>query len=372
MTRPIKAFVDTKALKANLSCVRQKSAQSQILSVVKANAYGHGIDRVFEGLKGSDGFGILQVGEAEVLRGLGFRGPIVLLEGVFDPRELEDCSRLQLWHAVHCMEQVDWLSRHKTHKAHRVFLKMNTGMNRLGFRPEQFKSVWSRLNALPQIEEISLMTHFSDADLPGGALSQQSRFDQFTQDLIGERSLSNSAALFLNPLNHALHQDWVRAGLALYGGSVNYPQQTSADWSLQAVMSLRSKVIATQDLKAGDTVGYGSTFTATQAMKIGIVACGYADGYPRSAESGTPILVNGQRTQTLGRVSMDMLSVDLSPLHLQGHIEFVGSEVTLWGTASTGQTLDIDEVAHHAKTLSYELMCGLANRVPFEVIEDDA
>ena len=137
-------------------------------------------------------------------------------------------------------------------------------------------------------------------------------------------------------------------------------------------MSLRSKVIATQDLKAGDTVGYGSTFTAKEAMKIGIVACGYADGYPRSAESGTPILVNGQRTRTLGRVSMDMLSVDLSPLHLQGHIEFVGSEVTLWGTASTGQTLDIDEVAHHAKTLSYELMCGLANRVPFEVIEDDA
>ncbi|MEI7738108.1 MAG: alanine racemase [Betaproteobacteria bacterium] len=370
MTRPIKAFVDTNALKANLSCVRHQSAQSQVLSVVKANAYGHGIERVFEGLKSSDGFGVLEVCEAQVLRDLGFRGPIVLLEGVFGPRELEDCSRLQLWHAVHCSEQIDWLSRHKTHKAHRVFLKMNSGMNRLGFKPAQFKSVWSRLNALPQVEEISLMTHFSDADLPGGVQLQQSLFEHHTQDLIGERSLANSASLFLNPLDIALSQDWVRVGIALYGGSVNYPSQTSSDWDLKPVMSFRSKVIATQDLKAGDTVGYGSTFTATQPMKIGIVACGYADGYPRSASTGTPILVNGHLTQTLGRVSMDMLTVDLSPLQQQlGQIDPVGAEVTLWGAAQTGERLDIDVVAHHAKTLAYELMCGLATRVPFEVID---
>jgi len=311
----------------------------------------------------------LEVYEAQVLRDLGFRGPIVLLEGVFGPRELEDCSRLQLWHAVHCNEQIDWLSRHKTHKAHRVFLKMNSGMNRLGFKPAQFKSVWSRLNALPQVEEISLMTHFSDADRPGGAQPQQSTFEMQTQDLIGERTLANSAALFLNPLNNALNQDWVRVGIALYGGSVNYPSQSSSDWALKPVMSFRSKVIATQELKAGDTVGYGSTFTASQPMKIGIVACGYADGYPRSANSGTPILVNGQLTQTLGRVSMDMLAVDLSPLQLQGQHEHIGSEVTLWGTAQTGESLDIDVVAHHAKTLAYELMCGIASRVPFEVIE---
>ncbi len=370
MTRPIKAFVDTKALKDNLSCVRQKSSQSQILSVVKANAYGHGIERVFEGLRGTDGFGVLEVCEAQTLRDLGFRGPIVLLEGVFDSRELEDCSRLQLWHTVHCNEQIDWLSRHKTHKPHRVFLKMNSGMNRLGFKPEQFKSAWSRLNALPQIEEISLMTHFSDADQEGGALAQLNTFKHHSQDLIGERSLANSSALFLNPQDPDITQDWVRVGIALYGGSVNHPSQRASQWSLQPVMSLRSKIIATQDLKTGDSVGYGSTFTAPKAMRVGIVACGYADGYPRSAESGTPILVNGQLTQTIGRVSMDMLCVDLSTLEEDVRMNPLGSEVTLWGSSQTGAILEIDTVAQHAKTLAYELMCGLANRVPFEVIAD--
>jgi alanine racemase len=370
MTRPIKAFVDTKALKDNLSCVRQKSSQSQILSVVKANAYGHGIERVFEGLRGSDGFGVLEICEAHTLRDLGFRGPIVLLEGVFDPRELEDCSRLQLWHTVHSNEQIDWLSRHKTHKGHRVFLKMNSGMNRLGFKPEQFKSAWSRLNALPQIEEISLMTHFSDADLAGGTRAQTLTFNQHSQDLMGERTLANSAALFLNNTNPEITQDWVRVGIALYGGSVNHPHQSARDWSLRPVMSLRSKIIATQDLKSGETVGYGSTFTAPHDMRVGIVACGYADGYPRSAETGTPVLVDGQLTRTVGRVSMDMLSVDLTPFKEHAPLNPIGAEVTLWGASHSGQVLEIDTVATHAKTLAYELMCGLANRVPFEVIED--
>jgi len=370
MTRPIKAFVDTKALKDNLSCVRHKSSQSQILSVVKANAYGHGIERVFEGLRGSDGFGVLEICEAQTLRDLGFRGPIVLLEGVFDPRELEDCSRLQLWHTVHSHEQIDWLSRHKTHKGHRVFLKMNSGMNRLGFKPDQFKSAWNRLNALPQIEEISLMTHFSDADLVGGTHAQTLIFNRHSQDLIGERTLANSAALFLNNTNHELSHDWVRVGIALYGGSVNPQQQSASEWSLKPVMSLRSKIIATQDLKTGETVGYGSTFTASHDMRVGIVACGYADGYPRSAESGTPVLVNGHLTQTVGRVSMDMLSVDLTQLKALEPLNALGAEVTLWGAAQTGQVLEIDTVATHAKTLAYDLMCGLANRVPFEVIEE--
>ena len=370
MTRPIKAFVDTKALKHNLSCVRQKSSHSQILSVVKANAYGHGIERVFEGLRGSDGFGVLEICEAQALRDLGFRGPVFLLEGVFDPRELEDCSRLQLWHTVHCNEQIDWLSRHKTHKGHRVFLKMNSGMNRLGFQPEHFKSAWSRLNALPQIEEISLMTHFSDADFEGGTHAQTLTFDQHSQDLMGEKTLANSAALFLNNTNPQVTQDWVRVGIALYGGSVNHPQKTASDWSLQPVMSLRSQIIATQELKTGDTVGYGSTFTAPHAMRVGIVACGYADGYPRSAETGTPILVNGHLTRTVGRVSMDMLAVDLTSLQQHAPLNPLGAEVTLWGSAQTGEVLEIDTVAMHAKTLAYELMCGLANRVAFEVIED--
>ena len=364
MPRPIQALIHTAALQHNLSCLRAATPDARVWAVVKANAYGHGLERVFEGLRGADGFALLDLSEAERLRALGWRGPILLLEGAFEPRDLELCSRLQLWHTVHCEAQIEWLSRHKTQQPHRVFLKLNSGMNRLGFSPTQFRSAWARLDALPQVDEISLITHFSDADGKRGIDHQLSLFNQLSADLPGERSLSNSAAVLRHAAAAGVCADWVRPGIALYGGSPDYPEHDAAHWGLQPVMSLRSRLIGIQTLAAGDTVGYGSTYTAPGPRTIGVVACGYADGYPRSAPQGTPVLVQGRRVPLVGRVSMDMLTVDLTELIAAGHAPEGGSEVTLWGRASAGERLDVDEVAHRAGTIAYELLCALAPRVP--------
>ena len=364
MPRPILAKVHHEALANNLLRVRRGVPDAKVWAVVKANAYGHGIERVFESLRAADGFALLDLQEAERIRALGWRGPILLLEGVFEPRDLELCSRLELWHTVHCVEQIDMLAAHKTNQGHRVFLKMNSGMNRLGFRPDNYLAAWSRLNALPQVEEISLMTHFSNADGPAGVSAQMALFERITRDLPGECSVSNSAAL----LRHShLKSDWVRPGICLYGSAPDYPLHSSQDWGLQPTMSLQAQILATQTLQVGDQVGYGSSFTAKAPMTIGVVACGYADGYPRVCPSGTPVLVEGQRTQLIGRVSMDMLTVDLTPLLSQGHAVGTGSVATLWGQSTNGQILAIDEVAQSAGTLAYELMCALAARVPVEV-----
>jgi alanine racemase len=332
--------------------------------VVKANAYGHGIERAFAGLRGADGFALLDLSEAQRVRALGWRGPVLLLEGVFEQRDLELCSRLDLWHTVHCEAQIDMLATHKTNVPQRVFLKLNSGMNRLGFAPAQYRSAWTRLNALPQVDEISHMTHFSDADGPAGVARQMDVFDATTRDLPGERTLTNSAAL-LRHADVAATSDWVRPGIAVYGSAPDYPEHSAAHWGLQPTMTLEAKIIAVQNLQAGDSVGYGSSFRAQGPMRIGVVACGYADGYPRICPTGTPVLVDGLRSRTLGRVSMDMLSVDLTELPLSGQ----GSSVTLWGRAANGAVLAIDEVAAMAGTLAYELMCALAARVPVVVTE---
>jgi alanine racemase len=362
MPRPILATIHTAALRHNLARCRAAAPDAKVWAVVKANAYGHGIERVFEGLRGADGFALLDLEEAQRVRALGWRGPILLLEGCFEPRDLELCSRLGLWHTLHCEQQIDWLAAHKTHEPHRVFLKMNSGMNRLGFKPQSYRSAWARLNALSQVEEITLMTHFSDADSArfgqDGIAHQIAVFNDATQDLPGERSLSNSAAT-LRYNASALRTDWIRPGIAQYGSATDYPEHDIAHWDLQPAMTLSSQIIATQDVQPGDSVGYGSNFVAERAMRIGIVACGYADGYPRIAGSGTPVLVCGQRT-ACGRVSMDMITVDLTDLPQAG----LGSEVTLWGRASNGALLGIDEVAVRAQTVGYELMCALAQRVP--------
>jgi alanine racemase len=370
MPRPIQALIHTDALRHNLARARQSSPDARVWAVVKANAYGHGIARAFEGLRGADGFALLDLAEASALRALDWRGPILLLEGVFEQRDLELCSRLGLWHVVHCEEQIDMLAMHKTHVPHRVFLKMNSGMNRLGFRPAQYRAAWTRLNALPQVDEISLMTHFSDADGPAGVAAQLAAFEAATQDLPGERSLSNSAAILrhMGPQAAArVHSDWIRPGILLYGASPDYPEHDAAHWGLQPTMSLRSRVIGVQQLQAGESVGYGSIYTASAPMRIGIVACGYADGYLRasagSVERGTPVLVDGARTRTVGRVSMDLITVDLTSVPQAG----MGSEVTLWGRAAGGAILPIDEVAQAGGSVGYELMCALAPRVPVEV-----
>jgi alanine racemase len=368
MPRPIQALIHAAALQQNLSSLRTAAPDARVWAVVKANAYGHGIERVFDSLRGADGFAVLDLSEAERLRALGWRGPILLLEGVFEPRDLELCSRMQLWHTVHTEEQIDWLSRHKTQQPHRVFLKLNSGMNRLGFPATRFRSAWARLDALHQVEEISLMTHFSDADGERGVAHQLAVFNQLSTDLPGERCVSNSAAILRHGSATQPLSDWIRPGIALYGAAPDYPEHSAGHWGLQPTMSLRSRIIATQNLNPGDHVGYGSTFTATSAMTIGVVACGYADGYPRSAPLGTPVLVNGQRAPLVGRVSMDMLTVDLTHLRSAGSTWGVGTEVTLWGRACTGEQLDVDEVAHRAGTIAYELLCALAPRVPVEVV----
>lgn len=367
MPRPILATIHPQAIRHNLERVRRAAPDAQLMCVTKANAYGHGIEHAFEGMRAADGFAVLELDEAQRLRRLDWRGPILLLEGVFELRDLELCSRLGVWHTVHCDEQIDWLAAHKTQVPHRIFLKMNSGMNRLGFTPERFRSAYARLNALPQVEEISFITHFSDADGARGIDHQLEVFLQVTEDLPGERSVCNSAASLIFGDKGEVRNDWVRPGIVLYGSAPDYPQRTAEDWGLQPTMSLSTKVIGVQQLKAGDTVGYGSTFTAEAPLKLGVIACGYADGYPRHCSTGTPVLVNGVRTRLLGRVSMDMICVDLTDVPEAG----MGSEVVLWGRSpQTGAVLSIDEVAAAAGTVGYELMCAVAPRVP--LVSDEA
>jgi alanine racemase len=241
-------------------------------------------------------------------------------------------------------------------------------MNRLGFMPQAFRSAWTRLSALPQVEEVSLITHFSDADSPRGIAHQMAVFLRHTADLSGERSLCNSAGVLRHAQDPAVRGDWIRPGVMLYGAAPDYPEHTAAHWGLQPAMTLRSQLIGVQHVHAGDTVGYGSRFVAPHDMRIGVVACGYADGYPRHAPDGTPVLVDGVRVPLAGRVSMDMITVDLSAVpHAR-----IGSEVTLWGKGPEHGTqpalLPIDEVAHHCGTIGYELMCALSQRVPVQVL----
>jgi alanine racemase len=366
MPRPVEALIHTEALAHNLHRARVSAPDTRVWAVVKANAYGHGIERAYAGLQGADGFALLDLNEAERVRALGWRGPILLLEGCFEPRDLELCSRLILWHTVHCEAQIDMLAAHKTHSPHQVFLKLNSGMNRLGFRPAAYQHAWRRLSGLTQVDSIALMTHLSDADAtePHAVAAQLAVFEEATRDLPGDRTLANSAAtLRYAPTDAAIRGDWVRPGIMVYGSSPDSPLHTSADWGLKPTMSLRARVIGVQSLRIGDSVGYGSVFTADRDMLLGVVACGYADGYPRVAPSGTPVLVGETRTRLVGRVSMDMITVDLSPVP----DAVIGSVVTLWGTSPGGTVLPIDEVALSAGTLGYELMCALAPRVPTRV-----
>ncbi len=361
MPRPTEALVHTEALAHNLARARAAAPDAKVWAIVKANAYGHGIERAYAGLKGADGFALLDLNEAERIRALGWRGPVLLLEGCFEPRDLELCSRLNLWHTIHHEAQIDWLAAHKTHAPHQVFLKMNSGMNRLGFRPAHFRHAWQRLSGLSQVESIGLMTHLSDADGRRGIAHQLAVFEEATRGMPGERTLANSAAtLRFAPRCDSVRADWVRPGIMVYGSSPDFPEKTSADWNLRPTLSLRAEVIATQEIEAGEQVGYGSRFTADRDMRIGVIACGYADGYPRVAPDGTPVLIGDVRTRLVGRASMDMITIDLTPAPEAR----IGSVATLWGTSPGGAVLAIDEIAHAAGTLGYELMCALAPRVP--------
>ncbi|KOC89045.1 catabolic alanine racemase DadX [Winslowiella iniecta] len=352
MSRPIVATIHTAALRQNLAIVRQAAANSRVWSVVKANAYGHGIDRVWQSFSDTDGFALLNLEEAILLRERGWKKPILLLEGFFHRDELEIIDRYRLTTSVHSNWQIKAIAEAQLSAPLDIYVKMNSGMNRLGFQPEMVYNAWQKLRALDNVAEMTLMAHFAEAEQPEGVTVPMQRVEQAAEGLNCRRSLANSAATMWHPETHF---DWVRPGIILYGASPSGQWQDIAGSGLQPAMTLSSEIIGIQNLQAGDGVGYGSRYRASAAQRIGAVACGYADGYPRHAPTGTPVMVDGVRTQTVGAVSMDMIMVDLTPCDRAG----IGSKVELWGNA-----VKIDDVASAAGTVGYELMCALAPRVP--------
>ena len=356
MSRPIVATINQQALRHNLTVVRQAAPASRVWSVVKANAYGHGIDRVREALSATDGFALLNMEEAILLREQGWKKPILLLEGFFQPEDLQLIDRYRLTTSVHSNWHINALASASLSAPVDIYLKMNSGMNRLGFRPEQVSGAWQKLRALSNVGEMTLMAHFADAENPQGLIAPLQRVEQAAEGLNCPRSLSNSACTLWHP---EAHFDWVRPGIILYGASPSGDWQDIAGSGLKPVMTLSSEIIAVQQLQAGDGVGYGYRYHASTAQRIGVVACGYADGYPRHAPTGTPVCVDGVMTQVVGAVSMDMITVDLTPCPQAG----IGSSVELWG-----EQVKIDQVAKAAGTVGYELMCALAPRVPVTVI----
>lgn len=352
--RPISAAISAQALRHNLALARQRAGPARIWAVVKADAYGHGLMRAVQALDGADGYALLELEAAVRLRDAGIAKPLLLIEGFFGIDELHVFSACGLTAVVHDLEQVRALESVRLPKPIDVYLKVNTGMNRLGFAVPDARRILARLRACDGVNSITLMTHFAEADDPEGVAEPMRRLAAAGIDDL-PRSLANSAALLRHPETCA---DWVRPGILLYGCSP-FADETARELGLEPAMTLKSRLVAIQSLRAGDRVGYGNTFTARAPMRVGVVACGYADGYPRHApgfaDRGTPILVAGRRTRTLGRVSMDMLFVDLGPVPEAT----VGTEVTLWG-----EGLSADEVAAAAGTVSYELLCALAARVP--------
>jgi alanine racemase len=355
MSRPIRADIPLAAFGRNYAAAKRAAPNSRVLAVVKANAYGHGLARVAKSLPGADGFATLELDGAVRLRESGFAREILLLEGCFAPDELVTIAAARLATVVHCEEQLRMLEKSPPPAPVDCYLKINTGMNRLGFAPEAAMTALDRLRATGAAKSITLMTHFATADGPEGVHEAMNRFESALRGVELPRSLANSAAIFAHPRTHA---DTVRQGITLYGATP-FPDRSAESLGLVPAMTLRSRLIAVQDLGPGEHVGYGATFFAPHAMRIGVVACGYADGYPRHAPNGTPVLVEGARTATAGRVSMDMITVDLTSVPQAR----AGSEVVLWG-----EGLPVDEVAAAAGTVGYELLCALAPRVPVREI----
>jgi alanine racemase len=351
MARPIRATIHLSALRSNLDVARRTAPHARLLAVIKANAYGHGLLRAAAALQDSDGFAVLELDAAVRLREAGHDRRILVLEGPFELLELPYFSRHRLTAVVHNSEQVSMLERTRLPDRIDVFVKLNTGMNRLGFGAEGFGDALNRLRASDNVGEITLMTHFANADDSRGIEWQLEAFRNMTSGLGLPLSIANSATLLRYP---AAAQGWARPGIMLYGASP-FADRSAADLGLAPAMTLASSIIAVQNLMPGDSVGYAGEFAAGRSMRIGVVACGYADGYPRHAGTGTPVLADGRRTRTVGRVSMDMLCVDLTDLPQLG----IGSPVVLWG-----EGLPVEEVATAAGTVSYELLCAVTQRVP--------
>jgi alanine racemase len=350
MARPLFAQINLRALRGNLALVRAKAPKTQVLAVVKANAYGHGIGRVLPALEDADGLALLELDAALLLRERPYTRRILLLEGFFEERELAEIADHRLATVVHHADQVRMLEQAKLSRPLEVFVKVNTGMNRLGFAPAEVASVCERLAHAPTVAALRLMTHLSRAEEEDGLKDALAVFETACTGLPYPRSIANSAGVIRAS---EVGGDIVRPGVMLYGGTP-FPFDTAEMLGLQPVMTLRSEIIGVQQLRPQDAVGYGGTYTATRAHRIGVIACGYADGYPRHAPNGTPVLVCGKRVRMAGRVSMDMMTVDLSEVPEAQ----VGTPVVLWG-----EGLPIDDVAAASGTVGYELMCALAPRV---------
>lgn len=362
INRPILASIHTEAFRHNLNRIRELAPESKIWAVVKAKGYGHSLEAALQGLASTDGFALLDIADAQWLRDHGWTGRILLLEGLFSVTELDLAVKLRCDLVVHSEQQVKWLESYQNHSGHslNLFLKLNSGMNRLGFRPEQYRLAFHRLHAAGY--HLHHMTHFANADQVDRAPTvgeQIECFEQAIEGLQAPTSLANSAAILWH---RNLLGDWIRPGIMLYGVSPTGSYADIVRSDLQAVMELRSEIIDIQNLKKGDHVGYGGRYQAPENMRIGVVACGYADGYPRHAQDGTPVWVanadsNGDDVicPIVGQVSMDMLTIDLR----EAPNAAIGSLVELWGSE-----VPVDDVAQMSGTIGYELICALAPRVP--------
>jgi len=357
MSRPTKVIIRLDALRHNFQQIKLRAPHSSILAMVKSNGYGHGIERVALALPEVDAFGVACIEEGLLLRQAGVRHPVVLMEGLFSDDELSQTTAENFTLVVHHAAQVEMLEINPHLTPLSVWLKINTGMNRLGFAPEKANEMYQRLLKCPVVKKpIGLMSHLATADVPSSAHTERqiALFDQVTTGLPGPRSLCNSAGIIAWPL---AQRDWVRPGLMLYGASPFVGQQ-GAQYQLRPAMSLQSELIAIQKIIKGECVGYGGTWICPEEMLIGVVAVGYGDGYPQYARAGTPVLVNGRICPLIGRVSMDMLTVDL---RMQPDAK-VGDPVVLWGEA-----LPIELVVEDNYTSAYELLTRITQRVKVEV-----
>ena len=358
MPRPIVATIDSLALAHNLALVGQLTQGARIWAVVKADAYGHGIAAAMQGFAAADGLALIEIENAIALRELGWKKPILLLEGCFSAVDWRAAAEHRLSCVIHSDEQLSEFEATPLSRKLDIYLKFNTGMNRLGFRVNRARDLVARLALNVGVGDLTLMTHFARADEADGHLEQLRLFNEATLGLPYARSLANSAACFdFDRVGGAANaaSDWVRPGIMLYGATpFSHANRSAESLKLKPAMTLATEVIAVQTLAAGDSVGYGATYTATRNERVAVIACGYGDGYPRQASTGTPILVDGKRTRLIGRVSMDKITVDVTDITLA----HVGSAVELWGTQ-----LPVDEVAHAAGTIGYELLTAVTARV---------
>lgn len=353
--RAARALISISALQHNLQHIRLLAPNTKIMAMLKANGYGHGLLRVGHALREAEALGVACVEEALELRDGGVSNEIVVLEGFFASREIPLMAKRGFTTVVHHEKQLRELEETPTDTPIKVWLKIDTGMHRLGFPPEQAMNAFERLSKLAWVQQpVGQLSHLACADeIDNPMTGEQNRlFQQLTRELPGDKSLANSPGVLAWP---ETHYDWVRPGLMLYGCSP-LPGHHGAEHGLQPVMTLESQVFSTRRLKKGERVGYGSAWVAERDTTIGVVAIGYGDGYPRHAPSGTPVWVDGRIAPLVGRVSMDMITVDLGP---EAELP-IGARAVLWGAE-----LPIEQVADHAGTIAYELMCGVTSRVPF-------